>query len=725
MSDRNRSGLTRLNPASYFKDTFKSGSGTDTAPRRGEGFRIRIGWKITTVVVVVMILLAVMNVMFIRNRFESTMNREFESKAKAIALSIARTGEGELVNRDVGDIQTISDSYKEVHGVNYIFVQDADGNLVAGVFKEGYTEKLKGLNPISGEEDYKIARFEVEGVGDVLEVAVPVLFGKAGAVRVGMDQGLIKTELDQITKSLITQFAVASLLGVVLLHLVITFLLRHMKTILEVLEKVKGGDLTGRAVITSRDEFMDLATHLNNTLAQLSTVIDRVDKSYDSIFQANESISGVYINVQEGIDQQGGLASETFESVTNIKKLIDEVTGGIHVLENSTNDSFSSIMEMGASIEEVSAMADSLFNAVNESNTAIEELSSSIEKVGENLASLSGATDETAGAMNEMSASIVEVRSNAGSTSQDAVQMIGLAEEGAEVSRKARDGMNAIKESSALVSQTMSLVSERIEEIDEILRFITEITGKTNLLALNAAIIAAQAGAQGKGFGVVADEINELAQSTKAQTNRIADVIEGLRGEVARAGEAVEDSNRKVDGGVRLTEEVTHALEGIMNSTMLVSHKVEEIAQTTAEQADTSSRVLETTQKLTESVGNIKGLGDQQSEAAEKLLQMSKQIQQAAQKVKMSTEEQTGTSQQINKELTRITDTVRNISESTEIQAAGGAKVLQMTEDLAGVIRHNRETVHGLQDVINELTKRMEDMNRDLRVFRTKKDGDS
>jgi len=692
-------------------------------PGNRTGVRIKIGWKITTVVVVVMVVLAVVNILFIRDKFSTTMNREFESKARAIALSISSTSEDKLVGRDFGSVQSIMDGYKDVHGINYIYVQDADGYMGAGVFQRGYSEKLAGRDMPTGDEEYTITRFKMDDVGDILEVAVPILFGAAGTIRVGMDHGLIASELDQITEKLITQFAVASILGVILLHLIIIYLLRHMKTVLKVLVKVGDGDLTARVYVPTRDEFLDLANHLNSTLAQLGAIIGRVDQSYESISQANVNIAQVYTDVQEGIDQQAGLASETMESVTSNKKMIDEVTEGIHVLENSSNDSFSSVMEMGASIEEVSSMSDSLFNSVNESNTAIEGLSNSIEQISKNLVTLSNAAEETSGAMNEMSASIVQVRGNAESTAQDAVQMTQVAEEGAQVSRNAREGMGAIKESSALVSQTISLVSDRIEEIDEILRFITDITGKTNLLALNAAIIAAQAGAQGKGFGVVADEINELAQNTKAQTNRIADVIEGLREEVVRASEAVEDSNRKVDEGVSLTEETTKALEGIMDNTMLVSHRIEEIAQTTSEQASTSNRVLETTQNLTESVGNIKVLSEQQSEAGEKLLQMSRLIQHAADKVKTSTEEQTLTSQQINKDLTRITDTVRNISESTEIQTVNGAKVLRMTEDLTGVIQRNKETVHGLQGVIDELSQRMEALHRDLEIFITEKDG--
>ncbi len=696
-----------------------SGEGKVTGRKGWAG--VRIGWKITAVVVVVMIFLAVANILFIRRNFNDVMNREFESKAKAIALAIGRSSQDMLVASDVVSLQALVEVYKDVRGIQYIIVQEASGNLVAGTFKMGISQALLDLKPVQGEQEFQVSRFVLEGVGDIIEVAVPVIFGVAGTVRVGMDHGLITGELAQITRSLILQFAVASIFGILILHLTVLFLLRHLKTVLAVLKKAGEGDLTSRVEVATRDEFLDLAQRINGTLFQIGRMINRVDQSYDEISLARDRIAQVYHDVQEGIDQQGGLASETMDSVVSNKKMIDEVTEGIHVLENSSNDSFSSIMELGASIEEVSAMSDSLFNSVKESNQAIEDLSASIEQISGNLATLSGSAQETASAMNEMSASIVEVRGNAESTAQDAVQMTRVAEEGATVSRNAMEGMGAIKDSSAQVSQMIALLSDRIEEIDEILRFITDITGKTNLLALNAAIIAAQAGAHGKGFGVVADEINELAQNTKAQTNRIADVIDGLREEVLRTSEAVEESNKKVDEGVSLAEKVTMALEGIMDSTMLVSHRIEEIAQTTSEQASTSNRVLATTQNLTDSVANIKQSGAQQKEASEKLLQMSRLIQQVAQKVKTSTEEQTLTSQQINKDLTKISETVRSISESTEIQVVNGAKVLKMTEDLSRVIQGNRDSVHGLEGVMEDLNRRLSALKQELGVFLTEK----
>jgi len=679
--------------------------------------RLTIVWKITFVVVMVMTFLAVINILFIRNKFESVMADEFESKAKAVAFSLAGSTEDKLISGNVGSIQSLIDGFKNISGISYVYVTDDSGTVVAHTFSKGFPKEIIGLNKPDGDEEFRVAEFEKESVGSVLEVGVPILFGVAGTAHVAMDKGIILNELKGITNRLVIQFGVASIIGIILLHMVIGFILRHIKTVIDVLNRVGQGDLTARVEVSTRDEFLVLADHLNNTLAQLGAMVKNVRISYVGIMSAYDQITTVYGDVLEGMEQEAGLAVETMESVQDNKRMIDEVTQGIHVLETSANDSFSSIMEMGASIEEVSSMSESLFQSVIESNQAIEGLSSSIDDITHNLLSLSKASDETSSAMNEMSASIVQVRGNAENTSQGAIDMTKVAEEGAQISKNAMIGIHTIKDSSEQVSLLISNVTERIEEIDEILSFITDITGKTNLLALNAAIIAAQAGAQGKGFGVVADEINELAQNTKAQTNRIAHVIEGIRENVTKTGEAVEDSHIKVEEGVKLTEGVTGALEGIMESTLQVSHMVEEIAQTTAEQANTSSRVLNVAEHLTGSVDNIRKVSAQQSESGEKLLEMSKNVQTAAEKVRTSTDEQTTTSQQINKDLTRISETVRNISEATEMQAVNGTRVLKMTEDLTGVIDKNKEAVQGLHGILTDLNKRMAMLQGELKVF--------
>ncbi len=682
--------------------------------RRGE---IRIGWKITSIITLVFTILAISNILFIRHRLQTVMEKEFKSKAKAIALSLASASEDKLLSGNIESIQYLVESNANIFGVKYVYVNNDKDEAVAHTFGDEFPTEIMDLNPVSADAEYTMAEIDKKSVGRVLEVGVPILFGVAGHAHVGMDRDLIIGEMASMTNQLIFQFAGAFILGVILLHLAVRYFLKPMNAILVVLKNAGGGDLTGRLNINTRDEFMVLAEGLNGMLESLSGIINRVRRSFISISQANEKISQVYTVILSGTQKQADLAAETEGFVKLTKEMIDDVNSATQVLENSATTSFSSVMEMGASVEEVSAMSDSLFQSVRESNQALEEMSASINEISATLLSLSSTTDDTLSAMNEMGASIMQVRENARGASEDSIKMTETAKEGKEHSEAATEGALAIKESSALVSSLVSTVSERVEEIDEIISFITDITGKTNLLALNAAIIAAQAGSHGKGFGVVADEINELAHNTKAQTNRIAGVIEGILDEVSQVDSAVRESVSRVEAGVHLTQQAGSSLEKILNSTSLVSDRVEEIAQTTSEQSKTSQRVIESTEHLTESTKNIKEAGQKQSESSEKILAMSRRIEDVAQKVKNSTQEQTQTSQQINEDLTRIDETVKNIADSTEKQAESGAKVLKMTGDLAEVIKVNKDAVLSLREVIDDLSGRMGALQSELGTF--------
>ena len=689
----------------------------ETKPARKSRAQIKIGWKITSIIMIVFAVLAAGNIIFTRNRIKTVMEKEFQSKAKAVAFSVASASEDKLLSGAFDVVQGIVDGYIRIYGIKYVFVKNDSGEIVAHTFVTDFPEEIRDLNPVSRETEFTMAEISRRSVGRVLEVGVPILFGVAGTAHVGMDRELIRAEMASMTSQLVIPFAVAFILGVILLHYVVKLLLKPIDSILGVLDKAGRGDLTARLDLNTRDEFTVLADGLNAMLDRLGTIIGRVQQSFDSITEANEKITQVYTDVLAGTQKQADLASETEEFVKQSKEMVDEVNRATQVLEDSATTSFSSIMEMGASVEEVSSMSDSLFRSVNESNSAIEDLSVSINEISNNLLTLSTTTEETSSAMNEMGLSIQQVRENAQSASEDSIKMTQTADDGRKHSLTATEGALAIRESSSQVSKLVSTVNERIEEIDEILSFITDITGKTNLLALNAAIIAAQAGAHGKGFGVVADEINELAQNTKAQTNRIAGVVQGIRDEVALADRAVKESVTRVEEGVHLTEQAGVSLVKILESTDLVSQRIEQIAQATSEQAQTSQRVTEITEHLAISVDNIKEEGQKQSQSSDKLLEMSRRIQDVAQKVKMSTEEQTKTSQQINSDLARISETVKGIVNSTEKQAQSGAKVLEMTESLAEVIKSNKDAVFSLKDIIDDISGKMEFLQAELKTF--------
>jgi methyl-accepting chemotaxis protein len=679
--------------------------------------RVPIGWKITAVVALAYFALALTSIITIRVRFGDKLDKEFESKAVAIAQALAASSEEKLVAGNVEGMQSFVDGFKTVHGVSYVYIQDPAGDVLVHTFKVRIPAGITSRNPVQKDDKYRTASFSDPALGDVREVAVPILFGSVGTVHVGMDEGLVHAELSSLTWVLIFQFAVVFLLGIVLLHVAVRFILFPLGAVLAALRRTGEGDLARPIRIGSADEFGDLGREAEAARVRLAGMIARVQQAYGAIQSANAQVARVYSEVAAGSGRQAALASDAMGAVEQTRKLAGEVTEGTHQLEKSTSTSVSAVMELGASIEEVSGQAQNLYRSVGETKRAMEGLSSSIEEISRNLASLSKASDETASSMSEMGASVEQVRVHADTTSRDAASMTETADAGVRASKAAIEGMNAIRESSTLVTGLISTLSKRIEEIDGILRFITDITGKTNLLALNAAIIAAQAGAQGKGFGVVADEINELAQNTNAQTKKIAAVIEGIRQEVKRTDKAIRDSNFRVEEGTRLTGQTAEALEKIRENTDLVSMRVSEIARTTAEQALTGKRVMVTTENLAVSVGNIREAGVRQSESGQRILHLAREVEAVADKLKNSTVEETETSRLINADLVRITQVVGEIARAMEDQGKGAQTAYDHARDLTGIIESNRKSVVGLQEVFAVLEEKMGSLRKELEMF--------
>ncbi len=227
-------------------------------------------------------------------------------------------------------------------------------------------------------------------------------------------------------------------------------------------------------------------------------------------------------------------------------------------------------------------------------------------------------TNQVATAVEEMSASIVEVARNASLIANIAKKANDAAKSGESSVKKVIERMNEIAVSTRDTVMVVSSLGEHSERIGNIVQVINEIADQTNLLALNAAIEAARAGEQGRGFAVVADEVRKLAERTTKATKEIYDMVTGIQEESKKAAESIKKEAEAVEDGVSLTNAAGSALSEITQNINSVSDMVQQIATGTEQQSTVSNNIssdMDTVASVSrESYMNVKeltGLADE------------------------------------------------------------------------------------------------------------------
>ncbi len=512
-----------------------------------------------------------------------------------------------------------------------------EGRNLAGTSNPAIIEAITAANNTWAEYKAQIdlvSTFDTSAKDAVLQVGeeVSVLFDKANAATalVAEDSQGVVASLKQLELILLAIGAVVLGLIVVFIRKTIVAKLREVTAVANIvssealptmtdrLKSVAAGDLTNQynvsvepVKVSSSDEVGQIGVAFNDIIGRLNDSADSYNSMVDNMSVLIDGVRETADSVNEAATEMSDAAEQAGEATQGIASTSQQVASGAQEQATGIQSSVELINELNAGLEKINAGSAEQTASVGQAKTIVADVSSATDTVSAN------ATDATTG-------------------SQAANE---AADNGLSIVRQTVDGMERISGAVNSVSEQVSGLGEQSAEIGKIVAVIDDIAAQTNLLALNAAIEAARAGEQGRGFAVVADEVRQLAERVTGATSEIAGLIEGVQKGVEESIKATEAGAEEVEQGSELAKQAGEALETIIESVGAVSDQIEAMANSAQDVKRSSDQMVST-------VESVEDVANRNAESAAEMGESSNKVRTAMDSVAATTEESSASAEE-------------------------------------------------------------------------------
>lgn len=363
-----------------------------------------------------------------------------------------------------------------------------------------------------------------------------------------------------------------------------------IKPVIHLKEKaveVSGGNTLVRAEIKNKDEIGHLAEAFNKMVENINGLFREANEKAEAAREAAKKAEAAEMQARE---QEKYLE----KSVNKLLEEMEKFAGGdltIYVKAERMDDIGRLFAGFNKSVENIKNTLQSVSNAVDAAASSANEISSSSEEMAAGAHQQTQQSAEIASAVEEMTKTILETTQNVNQAAAMSKKASMEAEKGFMKVEETRSGIRRIVKSAEETAVIITSLSKKSDQIGEITQVIDDIADQTNLLALNAAIEAARAGEQGRGFAVVADEVRKLAERTTKATREISETIKSIQNEAKEADHSMAAAKHAVEDGMKLTEDVAGLLQNILQEITRVNDIVAQVAAASEEQSATSEQI--------------------------------------------------------------------------------------------------------------------------------------
>ena len=604
-------------------------------------------------------------------------------------LRLLQRADGDLlpIRKQLTSLQKSYDRYTTLASANYALLVD-------------------GADIVAMQDDIrKIGKMQQEIATVLNQLKADLLLAVEGDISSG------EATANGNSRLIIILFLFVGFLSIVIVNIAASRLLvRPVRLVQGQAARLAEGDFAAvdREKLNVGGEIGDLVQAIRKMAGSLRAMIVDITFSSNELGTVSESLQETSRRVASLAQNQVDDVANTSAAVVRIGESVAQVGKQMERVSATSEEITTSVLEQAASNEEVAQNIDNLSSSAEHVNSSIIQIASNISQISESVNVLKGESDVTASSVAEMESSIRQVMQGAKDTVEIASTVHSDAEAGHNAVAESINGMQRIKASSQIASKSIKSFSDKAESIGTILSVINNLADETNLLALNAAIIAAQAGEHGRGFAVVADQIKELADQTSLSTREIVDIIDGVKGESRKAVAAIIETEKSIIEGETLSTQSGEMLQKIVAGVQQVVTEMERISSATTEQANGSGLIRISTDNVSDMIQQIVKAIEEQERGSNTIMQASERVNDLVGQINVSIHEQSQAGRAVASGMQDVNSMIQKVFAACEEQTAESRQIATAVDSIKTSAQHSLDST----TVVNEATGTLEDQVR-------------
>jgi methyl-accepting chemotaxis protein len=429
---------------------------------------------------------------------------------------------------------------------------------------------------------------------------------------------------------------------------------RGVKKMSGVLEEISRGGLVEQLPVRGSDELTDMARSFNHMVVYLRSMASAAEAIADGDLTAS-------VKPASPQDVLGNAFTRMTANLRTTVKEVNERSSSLKAasaqLANASAQAGQATNQIAATIQQVAAGTAQESASVNNTAASIDAISRSIREVAEGAREQANAVTQSSAVTAQLNDSLKELVRLTQISVQGGSDVVQASEEGRRTVENTIQAINNIRAKVNTSAEKVQEMGQRSDQIGSIVQTIEDIAGQTNLLALNAAIEAARAGEQGKGFAVVADEVRKLAERSSQATKEISGLILGIQGVVQEAVVAMQASILEVDQGVEKAGTSGSALAGIRDT-------ADEVARGATSAINVANHALHSADMLVSTIDRVSNVVERNTSATQRLKDASHVVQSTVETVSSVSEENSATVEEISASAEEMSAQVQEVSAS-------------------------------------------------------------